>query len=494
MQTETVSEKVEEKVRDSEGFGVMVDEYTDVSARKHLAVVGKYIDDGQSKLAFLQDFQLPNGSADTIYSSIKSYLIKANLPQNKLTSFASDGPSVMVGKKNGVVTQLVKENPQVIPVHCLNHRLQLAVSKAFASIPEMSNMDELLLAMWKYYHYSTVKASSLDTIQDILRKMGLLENKQNLSIKKAVHTRWLSHGNAVQSIRKLYVAIVRDLQNAVAEGRDKKLGEKSGAPAQSLLKRMLKFETVYYIHLLCDVCHYLDQLTQIFELETVDPSLVHTKVQSTIMNLTGMKRKAGPNLSSMKTVLEQLEIISPTSIKVIETKNTFLTLLVEQMEERLNDTELVAALAVLDLTQLNEESALFHGDHEITILAEHLGLCVDDTLVEWNDFKGVMKNMYEKSTPAFLLNHLTKLSRSTGKVYPNIYKLLTVHQSLILSTSPVERVFSSVKLVVTDHRNRLSVKTTNQLLLIRQNIKTVEDLDCEKVVKKFLAKKKRRIL
>ena len=52
----------------------MVDEYTDVSARKHLAMVTRYIDQGSAKIAFLQDIQLPNGSADTIYSAMKNLL------------------------------------------------------------------------------------------------------------------------------------------------------------------------------------------------------------------------------------------------------------------------------------------------------------------------------------------------------------------------------------------------------------------------------------
>ena len=43
----------------------------------------------------------------------------------------------------------------------------------------------------------------------------------------------MSHEN-VLSVSKLYISIVRDLENAVAEGRDKKLGE-LGVPVISLL-------------------------------------------------------------------------------------------------------------------------------------------------------------------------------------------------------------------------------------------------------------------
>lgn len=60
---------------------------------------------------------------------MKRHLDSASIPIDKMTSFASDGPAVMVGKKNGVIAHLKRDNDSVIHLHCLNHRLQLAVSK-----------------------------------------------------------------------------------------------------------------------------------------------------------------------------------------------------------------------------------------------------------------------------------------------------------------------------------------------------------------------------
>ena len=39
-----------------------------------MAMVTRYIYHGSDKITFLQDIQLPNGSADTIYSAIKNFL------------------------------------------------------------------------------------------------------------------------------------------------------------------------------------------------------------------------------------------------------------------------------------------------------------------------------------------------------------------------------------------------------------------------------------
>ena len=120
---------------------------------------------------------------------MKNFLTdKTTIKLHKMTSFASDGPSVMVGKKNGVVALLKRDHPNVIDIHCMNHRLQLAVSKAFHKVRETDRIDELLSGVFKYYNYSTVKSGSLDAMQNVLRKMGQLESTSNLTIKKAAHT------------------------------------------------------------------------------------------------------------------------------------------------------------------------------------------------------------------------------------------------------------------------------------------------------------------
>lgn len=105
-QAEVVEEQVINNIKESSTYGIMVDEYTDVSARKHLAVIGKFMLAGEARLSFLTDIELPNGTTHTIYSSLKGCLTTKGININNMTSLASHGPEVMVGKKNGVVAKL----------------------------------------------------------------------------------------------------------------------------------------------------------------------------------------------------------------------------------------------------------------------------------------------------------------------------------------------------------------------------------------------------
>lgn len=84
---------------------------------------------------------------------------------DKMTPFASDGPAV--GKENWIITHLKRDNDSFIHLHCLNHRIQLAVSKAFNFITIMNNTDEHLTGILKYYHYSTVRSEIINAIQNL---------------------------------------------------------------------------------------------------------------------------------------------------------------------------------------------------------------------------------------------------------------------------------------------------------------------------------------
>jgi hypothetical protein len=51
-------------------------------------------------------FQMRSCTADAITAKLKTFLEEHNLDINKLAGFGSDGASTMVGRRNGVATQL----------------------------------------------------------------------------------------------------------------------------------------------------------------------------------------------------------------------------------------------------------------------------------------------------------------------------------------------------------------------------------------------------
>lgn len=84
----------------------MVDESTDLSVEKHLSVCVRYVNDGQVITKFLINTSIPDGKAHTITECITASLDKLGLDKTKIVSVATDGASVMTGRKTGVGVQL----------------------------------------------------------------------------------------------------------------------------------------------------------------------------------------------------------------------------------------------------------------------------------------------------------------------------------------------------------------------------------------------------
>jgi hypothetical protein len=58
-----------------------------------------------------------------------------------------------------------------------------------------------------------------------------------------------------------------------------------------------------------------------------------------------------------------------------------------------------------------------------------------------NNLKEMVQSKIEKCNSRYLLKLLTKHLATVGNIYPNLFKLLCVFETLIISTSAVESVF-----------------------------------------------------
>ncbi|XP_064631651.1 uncharacterized protein LOC135489945 [Lineus longissimus] len=213
--------------------------------------------------AFVQDMFVPDGSADRIYEAVVKTVNEKELDCNKLGGVGTDGASVMTGRVNGVVTKMKALEPNIIAVHCVNHRLALASKDSFGQMPVLVNLEETLEALFKYYNYSSKKKGSLEQLQTLLTSE---ERGRAVTIKHAAHTRWLSHDAAVDSVRKAYDAILVDLESEVV----KQTTGEAGAKASGLKKRMMQYNTLACILLLADVLPRLAQLSLHFQKEKYD--------------------------------------------------------------------------------------------------------------------------------------------------------------------------------------------------------------------------------
>ena len=186
-------------LRRSRFFSLLIDESSDISVKKQLVLVARYLVGRDVKTAFIDIQDIFDGTANTIVQAIHSFIVKRSLDIDKLRGFATDEASVMVGCRTSVATQLKQCSPSLISIHCVNHRLALAASHAADNIP--------------YLHFSQnspVRMSGLHAIQALL-------DDPAIKLKEAKDVRWLSHDAAVATLLRIFPSLMASLEREATE-------------------------------------------------------------------------------------------------------------------------------------------------------------------------------------------------------------------------------------------------------------------------------------
>ncbi|XP_062585604.1 zinc finger protein 862-like [Saccostrea cucullata] len=125
----------------------------------------------------------------------------------KIVGFGCDWASNMFGDKNGLVTLLKKDHPEMIAVHCLAHRLELAFKDTFKADKLFVKLTTLLLGLFYFYKNSPKQRKNLRKCMEVINISGTLPHRVSGS-------RWMPHmKKALQTLFKTYPAFISHLQN-----------------------------------------------------------------------------------------------------------------------------------------------------------------------------------------------------------------------------------------------------------------------------------------
>ena len=78
----------------------------------------------------------------------------------------------MASDMNGVLGILQRENPFLIGIHCINHRLHLAVSKAAKEIKNVNILSTILSTIYQHVNSSPNRLQKFKNLADVL---GVIE-------------------------------------------------------------------------------------------------------------------------------------------------------------------------------------------------------------------------------------------------------------------------------------------------------------------------------
>ena len=142
-----------QKILASPAVSILIDESTDVATSENMIIYVIYLDQatGETVVCYLEILHAPDTTATGIVESLLAFFEMKGLSMDKVTCFASDGASVMAGWKAGVAAKLKVENPFMLSIHCIAHRLALACNDTASGTDYETEYEKVLNEISTYF-------------------------------------------------------------------------------------------------------------------------------------------------------------------------------------------------------------------------------------------------------------------------------------------------------------------------------------------------------
>lgn len=171
-------------------FSLLIDEPTDVSTNKQLAIVVRHFDEDLGhicsklwELVQIVTAQNIEANAEHVYNTVISTFTQREVPISNIIGFASDGANVMMGERNSVASRLITDCPGVTIMKCICHSISLCANEACKKLPR--TCEDLARNIYSFFAYSSKRQCEFVQFQQFT----------NTDVHKLLHpsaTRWLS--------------------------------------------------------------------------------------------------------------------------------------------------------------------------------------------------------------------------------------------------------------------------------------------------------------
>ncbi|XP_035673668.1 zinc finger protein 862-like [Branchiostoma floridae] len=492
---EVVERRVTREVNASPCVAIGIDESTDRSSEKHVVVVVRYVRVHTAELitTFLKCEKVNDGKAPTIYGTTRAVLDNYGIPVRKVLGLGMDGAAVMSSDMNGVTGLLHRDNPFALAVHCVCHRLQLAVSQAAKNIPQIKSTSLLVDSIYNYIMLSPNRLAEFNALVDVL-------GEEYLKLKHSYEIRWLSMGEAVRSVIENFRSLAVYTEEQAAEGDPVAIG---------LHQQLTSFLPMGLLHLLADVLDATNHLSKIFQYRDITFSVLRSELNDCLEILEGMRGVDGIKLARFVTSVQDTGnyLETPITMRVgrggqdpVETLNAvktdFLDRLLDNLRARFPQLDLLDAMKVFEPQQYPDDddniALAYWGRHELNVLLNHYAedkVSRDGNICEayinrlmcegqFGAFKQAVATRYKGEQreengvawfhyyrPNELLEKMFAGDNAYNqRIFGEVFKLMCYSLVVLVSNAEAERVFSCQNRIKTKTRTLLGIEQLDRLI------------------------------
>ncbi|EFN83239.1 Zinc finger protein KIAA0543, partial [Harpegnathos saltator] len=217
-------------------FSLIVDESTDHSCVKNLALVARFAENFKINDTFVILLPIADGSAAALHSVIINFFEKFEIPFKKnMIGFGADGANTMMGEHHSLKTMLTNDVPGLFVLKCTCHSLALCASYACLKLPR--GPEDFVRDVHSYMKYSFKRISEFREFQQFVdaKPHKLLLPAQN---------RWLSLISVIKRVLEQYNALKLYFQSQYLNDKiqaSKNIYKKLQDPLNKLYLEFLEF-------------------------------------------------------------------------------------------------------------------------------------------------------------------------------------------------------------------------------------------------------------
>ncbi|XP_042450659.1 uncharacterized protein LOC122035313 [Zingiber officinale] len=424
-------------------FSLMVDECRDISVKEQMEVVLRYVNKHGCVIErFLAIVHVSDTSAISLKKAIDELFAKHKLSLSRLRGQGYDGASNMRGEYNGLKALILKENS---------------------------------------------------------------------SARRKDKFRQLEHDRLVECLEK--GDIVSVLENVYDDGTN---DDNSGI-ATSLIDKMESYEFVFVMHLMKSLLGITNELSLALQQKDQNIVLTVSLIKTMKVRLQKLREEGWENfLDVVNKFCSNHMIPVPNMEENMRTRGRsrrngqmitnfhhyrveifcqVLDMMVQEMSNRFSEssTEVLTCIACLDPKDSFSQFDIGKLLHLAELYPEDFSL-TDRAILE-DQLETYIQNVRGEFSMIEDLGSLAKKMVETGKntIFPLVYRLIKLALVLPVATASVEKVFSAMKIIKTDLRNRMGDEWMNDSLVVYIEKDIFATIENEQILQHFQQMSTRRI-
>ncbi|XP_008583106.1 PREDICTED: zinc finger protein 862 [Galeopterus variegatus] len=466
--SETLKKEILDDIRKSPCMSVLLDSSTDTTEQSCVGIYIRYLKKMEVKESYITLAPLySETTVDGYFETIISALDELDIPFRKpgwVVGLGTDG-SAILSCRGGLVEKFQEIIPRLLPVHCVAHRLHLAVVDACGSIDLVKKCDRHIRTVFKLYQSSNRRLNELQAGAAALEQ-------EIIRLKDLNAISWVaSKRRTLNALVASWPALARHLQS-VAEA-----GGQSGHRAKGMLKLMKGFHFIKFCHFLLDFLSIYRPLSEVCQKEIVLITEVTSTLARAYVALETLRYQAGPKEEEFNASFKDgqlhgifLERMEMAEQRFQADRERVILTGIEYLQQRfdmarppqLRNMEVFDTMAWPSGIELRS-----FGNDDILTLARYFELSLpsgyseEALLQEWLGLKAIAQHLP--------FSMLCKNALAQHYRFPLLSKLLAVVVCVPISTSCCGRGFKAMNRIRTDERTKLSNEVLNMLMMTAVN-------------------------